>query len=104
MNETELEQAGLLAGAETPSERDARVALRSELIAAGVPLDDLKHAVVEDRLALLPVERVFGAECKYTIAEVAARAGVSEDFIRRDLLALGLSVPEPSDVAFSDAN
>jgi Adenylate cyclase regulatory domain len=37
--------------------REARLALLPELAEAGVPLDELKRAVEEDRLVLLPVER-----------------------------------------------
>jgi adenylate cyclase len=74
-----------------------------DLAADGVQLADLRRAVEEDRLALLPVERVLEGEgARYTAAEVAERAGVSEDFLRRIRLALGLPDPGPDERAFTD--
>ena len=104
MNPEELEREGLLEGVESDSERDARIALLEELSAAGVPLEDLKKAVKEERLALLPLERVFSKGSKYTLREAAELTGLSEDFLRRDWMALGLSIPEPHEPAFSEAN
>ena len=48
----------------------------------GVPLEELKRAVDENRLVLLPVERVFeeGSE-RYTAAEIADSAGIENDFL-----------------------
>ena len=40
-------------------------------------LDELKQAVAEDRLALLPVERVLGG--RYTAAEIEERTGLPAD-------------------------
>ena len=94
---------GLLDGVTGPA-RDAREQLLRELLEDGCPLEDLRRAVAEDRLALLPVERVLEGEGgKCTAAEVAERAEVSEDFLRRNWLALGL--PDPEDEAvFTDAD
>jgi adenylate cyclase len=104
MDRDELEREGLLDGVETPAEREARIALVQELLDAGVSLEEVKRAIAEDRLALLPVERVFAQESKYTIGEAAEMAGLPEDFIRRDWMALGLSQPGPEDHAFSEAS
>jgi adenylate cyclase len=68
-----------------------------------VPLEDLRRAVEEDRLALLPVERVLEGEGRpYTAAQVAERAGVPEEVLRRNRLALGLPDPGPDEHAFTD--
>jgi adenylate cyclase len=68
-----------------------------------VPLADLRRAVEEDRLALLPVERVLeGDGGRYTAAEVAGRAGVPEDLLHRNRLALGLPDPGRDQPAFTD--
>src|SRR4051795_10417772 len=56
------EAEGLLDGLEGEPARAARRALLDELHEEGVPLDDLRRAVAEDRLALLPVERVLAYE------------------------------------------
>ena len=80
--------------------REARRELLEELAADGVPLEDLRKAVEEDRLALLPVERVLEGEGRrYTAAEVAERAGADEEVLRRNRLALGLPDPGPDELA-----
>jgi adenylate cyclase len=51
--------------------------------------------VAEERLALLPVDRVLAGEGRrFTAAEAAERAGVELKFMIRIRRALGLSVPE----------
>ena len=85
---------GLLNGL-TGDERAARAELLAQLHAAGVPLAELRSAVAEERLALVPVELVLGGRGRYTEAEVARRTGVGVDFLRALRQALGVSVPEP---------
>src|SRR5206468_12336270 len=53
---TDFEAEGLLEGL-TGEAREARCSLLEELEAAGVPLDELRSAVADGRLALLPLER-----------------------------------------------
>ena len=62
--------------ASTGKAREARLALLEELADQGVSLEELKRAVEEHRLVLLPVERVFdeGAD-RYTAAEMAETVG-----------------------------
>src|SRR5829696_4284283 len=64
--------------------------LLEELLDAGVELDELKSAIAENRLSLLPVERVLTGDGDYTLADVAERSGLDEEFVRRHLSALGL--------------
>jgi adenylate cyclase len=98
----DFEAEGLLKGTRGKA-RQARRELLEELSADGVSLDELRSAVREDRLALLPVERVLEAEGRrYTAAQIAERAGVDEEFLRRNRLALGLPDPGPDDAAFTD--
>jgi adenylate cyclase len=98
----DFEREGLLKGTRGKA-REARRELLEELAADGVSLEDLRRAVEEDRLALLPVERVLEGEGRrYTAAEVAERAGVEEDLLRRNRLALGLPDPGPDEPAFTD--
>jgi adenylate cyclase len=78
--------AGLLDGLEG-SERQARQELLERLAADGASLDELKEAVAEDRLVLLPVERELGG--KLTSEEVAQRAGISAELLLRIWRALG---------------
>jgi adenylate cyclase len=91
---------GLLEGLEG-DEREARRELLDQLHESGCEVDELRRAVGEDRLALLPVELELGS---YTLTsvEVAERAGVSLDFVLAQRRALGLPQVEKDDKAFSD--
>jgi adenylate cyclase len=99
----DFEAEGLLKGTRGKA-REARRELLEQLTADGVELDDLRRAVEEDRLALLPVERVLEGEGqRFTAGEVAERTGVPEDFLRRNWLALGL--PDPgTEKVFTEAD
>src|SRR5947209_3306214 len=97
----DYEQAGLLDGLEG-ADRDARKRLLEKLTGDGVGMDELKSAVDEDRLALLPVERVLAG--RYTAADIEKRSGLPSDLVRRVRGLLGLPVPEASDRVFSDAD
>ncbi len=102
MGDTDFEAEGLLDGLEGKA-RKARLALLEDLEESGVPLEELKQAVEEDRLVLLPVERVFGAgEERYTAAEVAERAGIDPDFLARLLQALGAPLPADHERAYTE--
>lgn len=101
----DFEAEGLLDGLEDEAARTARLALLEQLAADGVPLEELKRAVAEDRLAVLPVERVLAGDGeRYTTAEVAERSGLDEALLLRYRRALGLSLPAPGERAFSDAD
>ena len=98
----DFEAEGLLGGLRGKA-REARLALLEELAESGVPLEELKRAVEENRLVLLPVERVFGAgEERYTAAEIAEGAGIGQEFLVRLLQALGAPIPEDHERAYTD--
>jgi adenylate cyclase len=101
---TDFEAEGLLDGLKGKA-RESRLALLEELAESGVPLEELKRAVAENRLVLLPVERVFdsGAE-RYTAKEIAEQAGLDYDFLVRLLRALGAPIPADDDPVFADAD
>ncbi len=82
--------------------RAARLELLEYLYKSGVPLEELRRAVEEERLAILPVELVLAQDAKYTIAEVAQRAGMDVDFLIDQRRASGLPVAEPDEHAYSD--
>jgi adenylate cyclase len=73
-----------------------------ELYDAGVSLEELKQATAEDRLALLPVERVLAGEGRYTGHEVAERIGVDLDVLIRRRRALGLPVRDPDERVWTE--
>lgn len=98
----DFEAEGLLRGTRGKG-REERRKLLEELAAEGVSLEELRRAVEEDRLALLPVERVLEATGRrYTAAELAERSGVELEFLARQWQALGLPVPDPDEAEFTE--
>ncbi|MGH2956667.1 MAG: adenylate cyclase regulatory domain-containing protein [Solirubrobacterales bacterium] len=97
MAEIDFEAEGLLEGLEGEA-REARLALLRDLTEAGVPLEELKQAVAESRLVLLPAERVFetGGE-RYSRREIAERAGFELEFLEKLTQALGLPQIDPDE-------
>jgi adenylate cyclase regulatory protein len=78
----DFETEGLLNGTRGKA-REARRELLGELEAEGVALADLRRAVEEDRLVLLPVERLLqGSGPRYTAEEVAEEIGVERDVLQ----------------------
>lgn len=95
----DYEREGLLDGLDG-KERAARLALLERLAAEGVGLDELKRAVAEERLVLLPVERALRG--RYTVAEVARRSDVPEEFVIGMVRAMGLPEPAADETAFGE--
>jgi adenylate cyclase len=96
-------EEGLLEGVEDESARDARIALLEELHDDGVELGELRRAVQEDRLALLPVERILAPEgSRYTAAQLAEKTGADLDFLRSLRQSLGLPRPEDDEPVYTD--
>jgi adenylate cyclase len=100
----DFEAEGLLGDLEGKA-REARLALLEELTAEGISLEDLKHAVEENRLVLLPVERAFdeGVD-RYTEADIAEASGLEPDFLRRLLQALGAPIPGEGERVYADTD
>ena len=94
---------GLLEGI-APGARDRRVELLRQLLEAGVGLAELKRAAAEDRLEALPMELVFTRGARHSAAEALRTSGLSEDFVRRDFLALGLPMPPLEERSLTDAD
>ncbi len=94
----DFEAEGLLEGADDP---DARADLLRQLHASGVTLEDLRKAVKEDRLPLLPVEAVLRAESEHTLDELASSSDLEEADLARWISALGIGKPG-SDAVFHD--
>jgi adenylate cyclase len=85
--------------------RQARLALLEELADQGVSLEELRRAVEENRLVLLPVERVFDeGQRRYTAAEIAEGAGIDPEFLAKLLQALGAPIPEEDDRVYGEAD
>ena len=60
-----------------------------------MPVEELTKAVQEQRLALLPVERLLGADQRYSQQEIAEQSGLELDYLQATRRALGLPVPPP---------
>ncbi|MFL5826208.1 MAG: adenylate cyclase regulatory domain-containing protein [Thermoleophilaceae bacterium] len=90
--QVDFESEGLLEGVDGDA-REARRELLEKLLEEGVPLEELRQAVEEDRLVLLPVEReLLGSGERLTGREVAERAGLELEFWERLGRSLGLAV------------
>jgi adenylate cyclase len=102
--EIDFEAEGLLGDLKGKA-REARLALLQELADEGVSLEELKRAVQENRLVLLPVERVFDSGTDhYTAQQIGEKAGLEHDFLLRLLRALGTPIPEDDQPVFTDAD
>jgi adenylate cyclase len=100
----DFEAEGLLGDLEGEA-REARLALLEELYEQGVSLDELRRAVDENRLVLLPVERVFEeGQQRYTAVEIAEGAGIDPEFLAKLLQALGAPIPEDDDRVYGEAD
>jgi adenylate cyclase len=100
----DFEAEGLLGGLQGKA-REARLTLLQELAEQGVSLEELRRAVEEDRLVLLPVERAFdrGTDT-YTAGEVAEASGLDPEFLGRLLQALGAPIPEDDEPVYAEAD
>jgi adenylate cyclase len=96
----DFQAEGLLDGA---SDRDARLELLQSLEEEGFSLEELREAAAQDRLALLPVERVLAGEGKlYTREELAEETGLDSDFLDEAARALGVPVRDPGERAITE--
>jgi adenylate cyclase len=98
------EAEGLLEGCADDAARQARGALLDKLHADGVGLDELRRAVEEQRLALLPVERLLSSEARYSARDLAERSGLDLDFFQAQRRALGLAVPDPDERIYGETD
>lgn len=99
----DFEAEGLLDGLDDEQAREARLELLRELADDGVPLEELKRAAAEDRLALVPVERVLTPEGpRYTATEVAERSGADEQLLEQLWRALGFSLADTDEAVYSE--
>ena len=85
--------------------RQARLELLEGLAADGTPLEELREAVADGRLTLLPVERALAGEGpRYTPREVAKISGVDFDLLQRATAAMGIPYPDPDVRALTEAD
>jgi adenylate cyclase len=99
----DFEAEGLLAGLEG-DERNERLALLEYLTADGVPLADLHRATEGGTLMFLVAGRVIAGEARYTSHELAELGGVSLEFLIDLIRAMGLAIPDPGEVLYTDSD
>ena len=100
----DFEQEGLLEGVDGQA-RKARLELLEKLSETGVPLDELRTATEEGRLALIPVERVLGGgDDRFSAEEIARRTGVDRTFLDRLWRSLGMALAEPDEKVYAKAD
>jgi adenylate cyclase len=88
--------------------RAAREQLLRELLEQGCTVAELEEAIAQDRLALLPSERLLQRDARfverYSVEEVAERAEVAPDALRFANAALGLPMGGPGERVHTDAD
>lgn len=102
MEEIDFEAEGLLEDLDGEHQREARRQLVRDLLDADVPLDEIRRAVRENRLATLPLEQVFTSDCTYTVRDILEEFDLTEDFARRNYMSLGLPYPGPDEPSISE--
>ena len=96
------ESEGLLEGTQGKA-REGRRQLLDELHESGLGLEELRDAVNEGRLVLLPLEQVLTGEGpRLAQEEVAEQAGVDLDFLRKQWRALGMPEPQEDEKTFTE--
>jgi adenylate cyclase len=98
----DFEREGLLDGLPDEKARSARRELLERLAEDGVPLEDLRQAVAENRLALLPAERALTGAPRHSVRDVAERTGVGVDLLLAQQQALGMPRPDPDERILND--
>jgi adenylate cyclase len=101
---TDFEAEGLLDGLDGDA-RGSRLKLLQELEQNGVPLEELRAASREGRLALVPLERALAPPGeRFTFDEMAERAELDPGFLADLTRALGLPIPQDGEPIFTDAD
>ena len=96
------EAEGLLEGLEDEQARESRAGLLEYLHGEGCTVDELKRAVEEERLVLLPLERVLSGNVSQSQREIAEASGLELERLVEFRQALGLAIPDPDAKVFSE--
>jgi adenylate cyclase len=95
---TDFEAEGLLDGLDDERAREARRELLQTLEEAGCPLEELREATTQGRLALVPMELVLAGEGKLVRQiDVVEETGLDLGFLTEARRALGLPAVDPED-------
>lgn len=86
-------------------ERDARqgrLRLLNLLYDSGVPVDDLRRAVAEDRLVVLSAEHALRGEPRFSAREIADEVGIPVEYFNAVRRAQGLAAENPDTRAYTE--
>ena len=89
------EAEGLLDGLDDEGPRKGRIELLEYLHDEGCSVEELRTAVAEDRLVLLPVERLLAGGESYSQRQIVEATGLDLEQLREFRRALGLATPDP---------
>ena len=81
---------------------DARLRLLHRLFDAGLELEDLREAVNEDRLVILPAEQALGGEASLSARELCERTGMPLDYFLSIRRAHGLAASDPDERVYAE--
>ena len=101
---TDWESEGMLEGLQSEAERSARRELLDRLADDGCTVEELRQAITDDRLALLPFERLLTGDRRYTFEDAAEMTGLSLDYLQRNWRAIGLPEPDPDEPSHTEQN
>jgi adenylate cyclase len=96
------EAEGLLEGLDDDDSRKGRIELLDYLHGEGCEVGELKQAVEEERLVLLPLERLLSGDVSKSQREIAKDSGLDLDRLVEFRQALGLAIPDPDAKVFSE--
>jgi adenylate cyclase len=97
----DFEAEGLLDGLDGRV-HEARLRLLGKLFEAGVSLDQLKQAVAEDRLVILPAEHVLSKDVRHSTRAVSEQVSIPLDYLVAIRRAQGLAAADADEPAYSD--
>lgn len=99
-DQIDFEAEGLLDGLQE-GEREVRLGLLRRLASDGVGVEELRAAVNEKRLTLMPLERYLAGKARFTSTEIAERSGIPIEILERQWRAIGMIVPDRDRPALS---
>ena len=97
----DFDAEGLLDGLEG-RQRAERLALLRQLVADGVPLNELRRTTEAGTVMFLPADRVIVGEERYTAAQISERTGIEPDMLNALSRAMGLPIAEPDDPLYTE--
>jgi adenylate cyclase len=82
--------------------RESRVELLDYLHDEGCKVEELRQAVEEERLVLLPLERALSGDVSQSQRDIAEASGLELERLVEFRQALGLAIPDPDAKVFSE--